>query len=135
MHRSVAVLVAALVPAALLLAACGAPSSSAPTYTVAGRALDGPTCPVEPASPTPGVCEPRAVAGAVLVVSDPAGHEIERMTTGGDGSFTLELAAGNYRLTPQPVTGLLGTAPVIDFTITGTARPADLHVEYDTGIR
>lgn len=118
----------------LALTACTTPSSG-PTYAVAGRALAGPTCPVEPPSPVPGQCDPRPVAGAWLVVTDTSGREVTTLTTGGDGGFAASLAAGSYTLTPQPATGLLGVAPPITFTVSATDHPIELAVEYDTGIR
>ncbi len=128
--------------AALLLAvtilgpvACRSAAATPAGVAVAGRAVAGPTCPVQPASPVPGQCEPRPVAGAVLVVTDGSGHEVARMTTAADGSFTLALAPGTYTLVPQPVAGLIGGARPVTFAVSATGRPADLAVDYDTGIR
>lgn len=74
------------------------------------------------------------MAGAVLLITDTAGHEIVRLTTASDGSFRAQLPAGSYTLTPQPVDGLIGLAPPVDLTVTASgATPVD--VEYDTGIR
>jgi len=119
---------------ALFLAACTTPSAG-PTYSVAGHVVAGPTCPVQPASPAPGQCAPRPVAGAVLAISDAAGHEVARLTTAADGAFSAQLPAGSYTLTPQPVEGLMGTAPAVSLTVSATGHPMDLLVEYDTGIR
>ena len=121
---------------ALVLAVAGCDSqSTGPRYRVAGQALAGPTCPVEPTSPAPGQCLPRLVAGAVLVIAASDGHEVARITTGADGRFALELPAGAYTLTPQPVVGLLGVAPTLTFMVSASGAPTDLRVEYDTGIR
>jgi hypothetical protein len=124
----------AIVVLALSLATCSAPPS-APTFAIAGRAVAGPTCPVEPADPMPGQCDPRPVAGATLIVTDGTGHEVVRLTTGQDGGFAASLPAGSYTLTPQPVTGLMGGAQPIEFTVSATDPQADLAVAYDTGIR
>lgn len=97
--------------------------------------MAGPTCPVEPPSPQPGQCDQRPVAGAVLVIADASGHEVERLTTGADGSFSARLAAGSYTLTPQPVQGLVGGATPIDFAVSESGASRQLDVEYDTGIR
>lgn len=126
--------VVAIIVLALSLAACSTPPS-APTYAIAGRAVAGPTCPVEPADPTPGQCDPHPVAGASLILTDERGHEVITLTTGQDGGFATSLPAGSYTLTPQPVTGLMGGAPPIEFTVSASEQPADLAVEYDTGIR
>ena len=56
------------------------------------------------------------------------------MTTGADGRFTVALPPGTYRLQPQPVEGLMGTAPEVIFTVS-SGEPADVTVSYDTGIR
>jgi hypothetical protein len=127
--------------ALLLLVACSGPSASQPSgtgvsYAVGGRAVAGPTCPAEPASPLPGQCSPRPVAGAVLVIADATGDEVVRVTTAPDGSFSVDLPEGLYTLEPQPVAGLLGVAPPQTFTVSRTLPPGtDLLVTYDTGIR
>lgn len=116
------------------LLACQSPSAG-PTYAVAGHVVAGPTCPVEPASPLPGQCAPRPVAGAALVITDAAGNVVARLTAAAYGAFSVQLAGGTYTLTPQPVPGLMGTAPAVSFTVSASDRPTDLRVEYDTGIR
>ncbi len=117
----------------LTLAACVG-TAPGQTVRVTGRATAGPVCPVErPGDPA---CAPRAVAGAVLVVSrSGGGPEVARATTAADGTFTLDLAAGAYTLTPQPVAGLIGGAQPIEFSVATGARPTALAVAYDTGIR
>jgi hypothetical protein len=120
--------------AALLVAAC-APVGPVRTTTVSGRATAGPTCPVVPASPEPGECDARPVAGAVLVITDASGREVARVTTDAGGTWTADLGVGTYTVTPQPVDGLLGTAPPVDVTITTTGAPGDVPIVYDTGIR
>jgi hypothetical protein len=104
-------------------------------FQVAGHAVAGPTCPVEPAVPKPGECDPLPVGGARLVVTDAANHEVATLTTGEDGSFTTALPAGSYTLTPQAVPGLMGGAPPMEITVSATDHPTDLVVSYDTGIR
>lgn len=119
---------------ALQLVACSPPPSE-PTFAVSGRALAGPICPVEPANAAPGQCDPRPVAGAVLLVTDDAGHQIATLTTGNDGAFVTSLPAGSYILTPQPVAGLMGGAPPTSLEVSATDHPMDLVISYDTGIR
>lgn len=118
----------------IALAAC-TPASAGPTYQIGGQALAGPTCPVEPASPLPGQCAPRPVAGAVLVIADAAGHEVTRATTGSDGRWTASISAGTDTITPQPVQGLLGTARPVSVTVGVGSVPTAIQIEYDTGIR
>lgn len=149
-HRFVSQGLAVAAAAVLFIAACtqlagsggspapnssGSPAPTSTTATVHGTATAGPTCPVEPASPLPGECAPRAVAGAVLVITDTANHEVARVTTGAGGGFSVTLAAGAYTLTPQPVEGLMTTAPPLPFVVSAASSPQDLRVEYDTGIR
>jgi len=101
---------------------------------VSGRVLAGPTCPVMRIPPDPN-CADRPVAGAVLVVTDDSGHEVARATSSSTGDFSIALPAGHYVLTPQPVAGLMGTAPPVDFTIAPSGPPITFDVAYDTGIR
>jgi hypothetical protein len=110
-------------------------SPAGPTYEIGGQALAGPTCPVEPASPLPGQCVPRPVAGAVLVISDSAGHEVTRATSASDGRWAAAVSAGTYAITPQSVQGLLGTAQPVAFSVAAGAVPTDIRIDYDTGIR
>jgi len=96
--------------------------------------MAGPTCPVQPAAPLPGQCAERPVAGAVLIIADATGHNVARLTTAADGSFSTHLAAGSYILSPQPVPGFIGGARPIDFSVSSGA-PSPIAVQYDTGIR
>jgi hypothetical protein len=111
------------------------PAPEGPVYQIGGQALAGPTCPVEPASPAPGQCAPRPVPGAVLVITDAAGQEVTRATTGPDGHWTASVQAGTDTITPQPVEGLLGTARPVSVTVTAGSVPAAIQIGYDTGIR
>jgi hypothetical protein len=100
---------------------------------IGGMALAGPVCPVETVPPDP-ECAARPVVGAVIVVRDSAGAEVARAATDADGSFFVELPAGDYLVEPQPTEGLMGTAGELRVTIEdGTAIQVTL--EYDTGIR
>lgn len=101
---------------------------------VAGRAAAGPTCPVERNPPDP-ACADRPVAGAVIMIQNAAGAGVAQVTTAADGSFSLMLAPGAYRLVPQPVSGLMGTASPVDFQVEAGKAAPPLQVSYDTGIR
>lgn len=124
----------------LLLAACrpsggeASPSPTGWTGELTGTATAGPVCPVERTPPDPS-CEPRPVAGATLIVQDAAGHTVARLLTDASGHFDAHLPAGRYRLVPQPVEGLMGVAPAVDFAIGPGSPAAALDVSYDTGIR
>jgi len=141
LQRSGTVLLAAL----LLVGGCrlvpgtgSSPASASPAAsgaggaTLSGKVVSGPSCPVVTEPPQPG-CDARPVAGAVLLVLDADGREVDRVTSDRDGSFTLRLPPGHYRLVPQPVQGLMGTAPEQDVMVDGA--PPTLTVTYDTGIR
>ena len=101
---------------------------------VSGMVTAGPTCPVETDPPNP-ACAERPVAGAKLVILDQDGIEVARTTAGEDGTFTIQLAPGSYRLVPQRVDGLMGTAEPVDFIVKAGHPVTDLQVSYDTGIR
>lgn len=100
---------------------------------VSGRAVAGPVCPVETFPPDPN-CAPRPVAGATMVVTRRAGGPVARDVTDSNGTFAFTLPVGRYTLVPQPVPGLVGTAPPVDFSVqAGVAQ--HLIATYDTGIR
>ena len=117
----------------LMLVACAPAATSSPISRVSGVAVAGPMCPVVTDPPQSG-CNARPVGGARLVVRDEAGNQVATVTTGQDGGFSVELPPGSYLLQPQPVEGLMGTAPEMTFIVVA-GEPADLTVSYDTGIR
>jgi Carboxypeptidase regulatory-like domain len=115
-------------------AAGGGPSESLPPMTgpgVRGIALAGPTCPV--ARPNDPGCADRPVAGAIIHVLAADGTEVATVTTDGTGRFQVPLEAGAYRLVADQVSGLMGTAPPVDVTVTTGA--VEVRLSYDTGIR
>lgn len=101
---------------------------------VRGVVTAGPTCPVVTDPPDP-VCADRPVAGAVLVFRDASGAEVARVTSADDGTFSVELAPGAYRLTAEPVEGLMGTPEAIEVGVEAGQPMSELTVSYDTGIR
>jgi hypothetical protein len=100
---------------------------------VRGTVTAGPTCPVETEPPDPG-CAERPVAGAVLVFTDAGGLEVARVTSNTDGTFTVELAPGAYRVSAEPVDGLMGTPAPMEVQVEA-GQWTELPVSYDTGIR
>ena len=94
----------------------------------------GPSCPVVTDPPDPD-CRDRPVPGAVIVVLDRAGQQVARVISGADGSFSIGLAPGAYRLVPQPVEGLMGTAEEQQISVAAAEPVAEVTVVYDTGIR
>jgi hypothetical protein len=94
----------------------------------------GPVCPVERIPPDP-ACADRSVAGAEMVVTDASGQRIASGRSNASGDLTVSLAPGSYTLTPQPVSGVMGTAAPMGITVVAGASPAAIVVIYDTGIR
>jgi hypothetical protein len=121
-----------LVLVAAMLGGCG--GQGAEQLTLAGRVIAGPSCPVESQSPDPS-CADRPVDGAVLVVRGRHGGEVTRVTADAEGHFSVALPAGAYAIVPQPVEGLLGTAPTIGIELLAGEPLPPLTVTYDTGIR
>jgi hypothetical protein len=101
---------------------------------VRGVATSGPHCAVVTDPPDPS-CADRPVAGAVLIFRDAAGAEVARVNSAADGTFSVELAPGSYRLVPQPVEGLMGTPAPMDVGVEAGGPMTELTVSYDTGIR
>lgn len=116
-----------------LLAGCTAPEPSA-VAALRVTALAGPTCPVVSDPPDPD-CDDRPVEGAEVIIQDEAGVEVARVRTDTEGAAVVELPAGRYVLVPQPVGGLMGTAPPVTVDLVNGAEPGVVTVAYDTGIR
>ncbi len=100
---------------------------------MSGSVVAGPVCPVEREPPDP-ACAARPVAGATLIIEDAAGSELRRVTSDAAGHFSLDLVPGSYRIVPQRVPTLLGTAPPLDLVVREGEHPQPV-ISYDTGIR
>jgi hypothetical protein len=107
-------------------------AAHATTPGVGGTVTSGPSCPVQKVGDT--ACDPKPLAGAVLVVRSAAGAEVARLTTDASGLYRIPLPAGDYSLEPQPVQGLMGTAPSATFTVQAGGLSI-VPLSYDTGIR
>ena len=59
---------------------------------------------------------------------------IAEVVTDADGLYSVELRPGSYRVTPQFVEGLMGTAAPVEVTIIAASTTV-LDFSYDTGIR
>ncbi len=134
-HLATALLMTLIVVAGCSRAAVPGTSALPSIATVSGDVRAGPVCPVE--RPGDSACAPRPVAGATIVIEKASGGEVARVTSAGDGTFRVQLAAGDYQLVPQPVAGLMGTAPPLSLTVQtgGATIPATIVIQYDTGIR
>ena len=69
-----------------------------------------------------------------VVVTDSNGVEVGRGITGPDGRLTIAAPVGDLTVVPQPVPGLLGTAPPV-FVTAIRGQTVGVAVDYDTGIR
>jgi hypothetical protein len=118
---------------ALLLPAFGCGSgtaTSSPTGALVVTVTAGPTCPVLPSSGP--ACSPRPVKGAQLQLKGPSDATL--VTDAAGEARGDSLAAGVYRLVPQPVAGLMSTPAPTQLTVTA-GETAHAVVIYDTGIR
>jgi hypothetical protein len=98
---------------------------------IAGQALAGPTCPVvKPGDPA---CNARPVVGATILIRDAGGTVVAQMTTDEQGRFQVTLPSGPYRIEPQAVEGLMGTAQQMTVNVGGAFEV--VTISYDTGIR
>jgi hypothetical protein len=98
---------------------------------IRGVATAGPVCPV--VRPNDPACADRPVAGATVHVIDSTGTEVATLETDAAGTFVVTLPPGRYRVVPDPVEGLMGTAAPADVTVGATL--AQVQLIYDTGIR
>jgi hypothetical protein len=109
------------------------PDPTAGKTGIRGSATAGPTCPVQRASPDPS-CASTPVQGAVIVVRDASGAEVDRTVTNAAGTYFSAVGAGSYTVEPQPVTGIMGTPPSQHVVVAAGER-ATADFAYDTGIR
>jgi len=71
------------------------PDPTAGKTGIRGSATAAPTCPVERASPDPS-CAPRPIQGAVIVVRDASGAQVDRTVTNAAGMYFSAVGAGTY---------------------------------------
>ncbi len=123
---------------AVALQACselGIPLETAPSPSgIRGTVLLGPTCPVE-ASPGANDPEPCVTPyAATLVVLDGESAVVTRVTSGGDGRFSVDLPPGEYVLTPETGPDSYPIAqPQSVVVVAGQYN--EVQINYDTGIR
>ena len=109
------------------------PDPTAGKTGIRGTVTSGPRCPVERVPPDPS-CAPSPVTGAVIVVRDAAGAEVDRTVSGAAGTYFSAVPAGSYTVEAQPIQGLLGTPPPQQVVVPAGER-ATVDLSYDTGIR
>jgi hypothetical protein len=73
------------------------------------------------------------VPGATILIRDARGTVVAQLATDANGRFQVVVPPGAYRVEPQPVEGLMGTAGTVDVTVGGTFQVVE--ISYDTGIR
>jgi hypothetical protein len=105
-----------------------------PPSGITGTVLLGPTCPVES---SPGAHDPVPCLtpyAATLVVLDDEGVKVATVTSGADGKFQVNLAPGDYVVTPESGTDTYPIAQPQSVTV-ATGVYTEIQVNYDTGIR
>lgn len=127
--RAAAALAVIAVLTAGFAAACGA--ASGPTGLLEGKVTLGPITPVEQVGGPPNT-RPYA---AIIDVETPAGDVAKTLESGNDGTFSVRLAAGSYRLVPRSPEGRpLPYAAPLDTTVL-TDKTTTVEIAYDSGIR
>lgn len=121
-----------LIALVIVLAGCG-PSHpvAAPGTGIQGVVESSPTCPVERINSP---CPPRPLA-ATVVVSNSQGVEVTRFTSGADGHFKVDLAAGRYTLLGEPIGNSPLPRPIPATATVVQGSYVTVNVEYDSGIR
>jgi hypothetical protein len=105
-----------------------------PPSGIRGTVLLGPTCPVE-SSPGANDAVPCLTPyAATLVVLDNEGVKVATVTSGDDGKFQIELAPGDYVVTPESGTDSYPIAQPQSVTVSAGIY-TEIEVNYDTGIR
>ncbi len=116
--------------AAYVMVGCMPPTDG----TLRVHAVAGPACPVVSDPPDP-ACADGPVDGAEVAVLDQGGGEVRMLVTDADGQASVSLPAGRYTVVPQPVDGLLGTAPPTEVVVPAQVDAEPVTLVYDTGIR
>jgi hypothetical protein len=116
-----------------LLTAASAEASTRPDSGIKGTVSIGPTCPVERIPPDPN-CADRPYDA--LIRATRAGRTLARTRSGGDGSFTLRLRPGSYRLiasSPSPAPYTRSSNELV--VRVRSHRFVRVHIAFDSGIR
>ena len=128
-----------LVVVALVAVGCGDIGISGTTPTppsgIKGTVILGPTCPVsgDPGSfvPVPQAClTPYA---AQMVVLDAENKVVAHIASGADGTFQVDIAPGDYIVTPASTDSYPIAQPVSVTVVPG--QYVVVQINYDTGIR
>lgn len=129
-----------LVLAGLVFVAVGCSEIGIPIDTptppsgIRGVVLLGPTC---PGGQDPGANDPVPCVtpyAASLVVLDAESAPVARVTSGPDGTFQVDLPAGEYVVTPESGTDTYPIAQPVSVVVSPGSY-AEVEINYDTGIR
>ena len=116
----------------VLMAGCGSSTPSAPAHTgIKGTVTLGPTCPVQQADQPPCVTP---LAATLAITSADDGSVVARVSSGPDGTFSVDLPPGDYVIVPEPGGDPYPTGQPVEVTVEAGTY-AQVEVAYDTGIR
>lgn len=115
----------------VLVAGCAA--SPGPHGTIAGTAMQGPTCPVVQDPPDPN-CDDRPYVGKLVVMDSAATVAVQEFSTRSDGTFSVRIAPGTYTIRSpvgQQMPYCANEGPIS----VEADRTVEEDVQCDTGIR
>jgi hypothetical protein len=111
------------------------PTATTPSG-IRGLVLLGPTCqvgnPESPGADDPVPC--LTPYSSPLVVTDSESAVVERINSGADGRFQVDLPPGEYVVTPATGQDTYPIAQPVSVTV-GPGAYVDIEINYDTGIR
>lgn len=118
--------------AVLASAACAAAApTGAPGTGIRGTVTLGPTCPVEQVGGPPCV---KPLAAELAVTSAEDGSVVARVSSGEDGTFSVDVPPGDYVVVPAPAGDPFPLGTPVEVTVVPGAY-ALVEVAYDSGIR
>jgi hypothetical protein len=115
--------------AAVLLAACGSPTSATPTTGLTGTVLRGPITPV---CTTNSACDAPFSAGFTVARG---GVTVAHFRSDNDGRFTVMLAPGAYRVIPDADAPIISPTSQVKAVTVDDVGLTTVTLEFDTGIR
>jgi hypothetical protein len=125
---------------ALVATGCGDIGISGDTPTppsgIKGTVILGPTCPVTGGDPGSFVPVPQACLtpfAAQMVVLDDENKVVAHIASGSDGTFKVDVAPGDYIVTPASTDAYPIAQPVSVTVVPG--EYVVVQINYDTGIR
>ena len=120
--------------AALIVVAATAGSSRLHSG-IAGRVVEGPTCPVETVPPSP-QCAPRPIRATIRIQHVGSHGPGWTVRSAGDGRFRVRLAPATYLITPLRHHDSSFPRPPAPFRVrVRRDHFTSVTIEYDTGIR